>query len=332
MKNNISNQTGEVPRVLCLEGEPGSPMVEREVAGYLEAFLPGGKDGEVRRFSGLVDSPETIINEFSFCPMIQEPRVLLLSFYDKLHESVRNEILEWIGSQDEETGILLIAEKYRKEDLSAMRKIQGLELKKLQKLRSRDLEGLVREWMKENECSVTPEAIRIIIDALESHPGMIRGELDKMLMAIGSDRKITGGVVKTHLSGAGSPTIFRLCEEVGKRELDKAMNTLDALLDAGESGPGMIVFLHRHFRILTLASTERAVSNSWKEKTRVGSAIGAAPFFALSYLDQSRNFTRREYPVIFQKLLEADLDLKTGARTPRLILGYLLNEIIGNIN
>ena len=326
-----SEQGKQAAGILVLEGEPGSLMVDREVAGFLDATFPGGRDGEVRRFSGLVDSPESIIDEISFCPMIQEPRVLLLAFFDKLHESVRKEILEWLGSLDEEMGVILVAEKYTRAEAAQMKKIHGLERKKIKKLWSSDLNSLIREWARSTGCSVAPEAARIIVDALENHPGMIFGELDKMSTAVGPERKITGKVVRTHLSGAGNPSIFKLCEQVGNRNLTGAMNTLDALLDAGESGPGIIVFLNRHFKILTLASTERAVSNGWKEKARIGGILGVSPYFALTYLDQSRNFTKREYPLIFQKLLDADYALKTGARTTRLTLDFLLHGIIGNI-
>ncbi len=127
-----------------------------------------------------------------------------------------------------------------------------------------ELPPLVRHWADERGISMTPDAIRMLIDVSGSNTGVLRSEVDKLASSCAAGEKVTVGRVKEL---AGSTRGFRLWEYTNllmRREPGEALAVLRRLEEWGEQPMAIIAWLTNAFINLVAARAGLISASDWR--------------------------------------------------------------------
>lgn len=115
------------------------------------------------------------------------------------------------------------------------------------------------------------------------------------------------------------PNIFALIDALGERNIKRAGSLLSELLALGENESYILSMIAYQFRNLLIVQ-------DLLEKQKPISLSGLHPFVLEKTRSQVKNFTKSQLLDFYGKLLETDLNIKTGYLKPRLALDLLISE------
>ena len=127
--------------------------------------------------------------------------------------------------------------------------------------------------------------------------------------------------VEAAVSRLAESTIFMLVDAIGERRADQALRYVAEILQE-EAPPYVLFMIARQFRLLYRAS----VLAARRRVSDLSGALGVPPFVARRIAQQARNFTVQAFPGIFERLMQADLAIKSSGH-PRLALETLIAEL-----
>ncbi|HLC38871.1 MAG TPA: DNA polymerase III subunit delta [Patescibacteria group bacterium] len=155
--------------------------------------------------------------------------------------------------------------------------------------------------------------------------GRLDLEIDKLIEY--KDRKeIHVEDVRDLVKPQFSPSIFELIDSLAAKNLAKSQQILKNLLVAGENAlyiHTMIVYQFRNLIIIKALSESGLGSAQIREKTRLH------PFVIQKSLQQIRNFSLSNLKLIYQKLMSAEIAMKTGQIDPDFALELLVLGLMG---
>lgn len=106
-----------------------------------------------------------------------------------------------------------------------------------------------------------------------------------------------------------SSSIFKLTDYIAAKNARMSLKTLDALLHSGEDLFQIFFMIVRQFRILiqTKACCEKKM-----DKNQICKKTGISPYFVMNTITQSKNFSFETLENIYKRLLQIDIDTKSG--------------------
>ena len=116
------------------------------------------------------------------------------------------------------------------------------------------------------------------------------------------------------------PSIFALIDALGERNIKRATTLLSELLSLGENESYILSMIAYQIRNLLIVK-------DLLEKEKPLSLSGLHPFVLNKTKSQAKNFTQAQLKEIYYKLLETDLNIKTGQLKPHLALDLLVAEV-----
>ncbi len=266
-----------------------------------------------------------VINAASAYPMMAEKRSVVLKEIHKLSPAKLATLSTYVAKPLDTTCLILMGENL------------NLRLKAAKQLRDRATfvqmkplyENQASEWMKtylrERNIEISDEATRLLLASAGTSLRALVREVEKIQINIKPRRTIEEEDVAASAGITRQFSIFELCDAVGKKDINASLHILNHMMSAGESAPGLVSMLTRHFRILL--KTRELLKRRQPEKT-ISQTIGVNPFFLKNYIQQSSNYTSFEIGRIFELLLDADITLKSSPQKPRLVLELLLMRVI----
>jgi len=154
----------------------------------------------------------------------------------------------------------------------------------------------------------------------ETVTGLEQGlkELEKLDLYLPSGTPITLHDVETLVPAAlSSKTIFQLLDALTEGDRSTAINLCRKLLASGEAPLAILGMIARQFRLLLLAHIHDPASP-------LAEVLGLHPWVAKKIARLARKYSLASTASALEKILKADVALKTGANDPRLILEQLI--------
>lgn len=145
-------------------------------------------------------------------------------------------------------------------------------------------------------------------------------EIDKLLSYKDKEKIIEEDVnkmVKTQISAK----IFDMIDAIAAKNARLASQKLHELLTAGENEIYLLSMIAYQFRNLIII---KDLTNRSLNPSEISQKTALHPFVIRKSLDIIDNFTTEKLQKIYQKLLEADISIKTGQIEPRLALDLLI--------
>lgn len=157
--------------------------------------------------------------------------------------------------------------------------------------------------------------------------GDLRGlsnEVQKLVTYAGPGKTVQETDVQLLASRGGEENIFALVDAIGAGNRGAALRALSSLMEHGERPERILVMVGRQVRLLLQARDAQARRLPAEETARV---LGLAPYPQRKVMDQAHVFELSRLAAMHQRVLAADVAIKTGLQEAALALELLLVEL-----
>lgn len=197
------------------------------------------------------------------------------------------------------------------------------QVRTFQQPRAREIRPWIQRRADAEGIDIEPRAVDTLADTAGSDLGVIVSELRKLSLYRAGET-IRHEDVQELVPYAREARIFDAVDAVVEGKVDAALDLVHRLLRGGSPVPFIFAMLARQVRLLVLAKDLKAEGVPAAEH---GKRLGISGYPLQKTQDQERRFTSERLVDIHNKLLEADLSLKTTSVDDGLILDLLVAEI-----
>lgn len=183
---------------------------------------------------------------------------------------------------------------------------------------------LAQELAKKNNLKLSGPELAVLLDAVAGDASRLAGEIEKLALFVGSDRKVTMDDLSALVPNAAQSTIFTLVNALGKRDRQAALRSLDILIREGEYLPLALTFLSTQFR-LALAAKEARITSSQQAQaffTKLGVRIWRER--AEQVMTTAGAFSRSHLVKAVSVIYETDKKFRDGYRDDRIVMESLV--------
>jgi DNA polymerase-3 subunit delta len=115
-----------------------------------------------------------------------------------------------------------------------------------------------------------------------------------------------------------------MVDALGRRDGKTASHIYHQLLDAGAHPLALLGMIARQFRLMIQI---KELAPKLLSPEAIARELGQNPYPVKKILSQSRNYTMEQLRVIHHRLLETDVEIKTGRTAPPLALDLLIASL-----
>ena len=171
------------------------------------------------------------------------------------------------------------------------------------------LERWVREHVQANGGRIAPAAVELLAANVGSDLAALTQEIEKLLLYAGPEGTITAEDVVRLSPYAAEGSIWELVDALGSRQAARAAALFQQKLNEGAEPFYLFSMFIRQFRLLLqtkslLEAGERAAGVAQQMKLR--------PFVAEKLVGQAAGFRMEQLEHIYRRLLQIDVETKTG--------------------
>jgi DNA polymerase-3 subunit delta len=190
-------------------------------------------------------------------------------------------------------------------------------VRKFEPPKGADLERWVQTHVAERGGRITPQAAHLLAENVagggerQAMPALITltNEIEKLVLYKGSEGTIDVADVALLSPYAAEETIFELVDALGNRQTARAAELFQAKINEGADPFYLFSMFIRQFRLLIQA---RYLLDQGERAAGIAEQMKQRPFVADKLARQARNFTLPQLETIYRRLLEIDVDTKTG--------------------
>lgn len=168
----------------------------------------------------------------------------------------------------------------------------------------------------------TREAAQALAQA-ETDPRALGHEIVKLLTFAAFERPVEAADVAALTSASSAARVFDFVDHLGQRRGPQAQRELHRLLER-EEPLYVLGMIARQFRLILQA---KELLEARRTERDVAQTLGLHPFPAGKVCAQSQNFTLPTLERLYRRLLECDVEIKTGKTEPAAALDVLLAEL-----
>ncbi|TAK37013.1 MAG: DNA polymerase III subunit delta [Chloroflexota bacterium] len=225
------------------------------------------------------------------------------------------------------TVVVLIENEEMKTDNPLLRALRpGAEVQRFITPRGADLERWITGQVKSCGGQMQPGAVRLLAEIGGNNLRVLANEIEK-LVAFGAGRAIDERDVRTLVSDARESTIFNLVDALAERKTPRALHVFHELLGDGAQPLYVLTMFTRQFRLLLQI---KALRERGEPTETIRKVTGLFNEFALAKTErQSNRYTLVQLKLIYARLLQTDVEIKSGYLTPDTALDVLIVDLAG---
>lgn len=275
-------------------------------------------------------------------------------------------LLEWIQERSAPTTVLIFAVTSALDGrgkvvktISGVGKVVSFDRLRRTNYVDRNMYQMVMGKLKEYKKTIAPDAFSELQKKTSNgdyvNMRQVFDELDKLVTFVGERQRIEKSDVEELVARTGFDRIFDLTNAIGQRSLPLALSNLKSLLEKGDHPLLIHNMLTRQIRFLLQAKLLLETGDLKPDVSRMSydafqqrvykklpselvnklpeskslNVLKQHPYPLHLTLRQTKNFTVQELIKAMERLLEADIQLKTGRLTPELVVEMLVMELVG---
>ncbi|MCD6116889.1 DNA polymerase III subunit delta [bacterium] len=276
--------------------------------------------------SGEETTGDDIVSIASSFPMMAEKRVILVKNIQKLSNSGKKKIEQYIDNPNESSVLILNAGKINIKT-SFYQKLK----KKCSSFESPQLyENEARAWVikrfKKESKTISTEGASFIVQLTGTSQWALSNEIEKILLFTGNLEKIGVNEIAGVVGHSRNYNVWELTESVFNKKIDKSIEIFNHIIkNNNSSAVGLIANLsERAFVLLKIRSLKEKGANN----QTISKSIPMWPFLMKRCFVQASSFTKNNLIKIIDTLLKADIALKTGRYDKQTIIILAINGII----
>ena len=234
------------------------------------------------------------------------------------------------------TVLVLVDSDIRDRDVKKLKEINpffrevepGATIQECQQLTGEKLNMWIQVKVKDLGGSIAPQAATAIARLIGGNLWIMSNELAKLVL-YAKDRRIEEKDVNLLVASARESNIFNLIDAVFDGRLDVAEDILQSLFQAGESPSQILFMLARQMQLITRL---KDMKEHGRPKIEMQQRLGLTAEFAwLRTAGQADRFTFSRIKEVYNKLLEADLAIKTGKYEGETAVSMLVAELAAEV-
>ena len=179
----------------------------------------------------------------------------------------------------------------------------------------------LRNRAKESGRTLDPKAARLMIERVGLKPGLLAGELEKVITFTGKSKLIDEQAVMEVVGETRLEKIFDLTDALKTKNPSKALRILRNHLEHGEQPVQLLGMIAWQFRLIWEAKHHQTTGTP---PSRIAQKMGIAPFQAEQALRYTGKFSEGQLREGFRSLFRADRELKGSGKAPEGILETLV--------
>ena len=276
-----------------------------------------GKDVEVAQ----------IISEAKQFPFGAEKRVIIV----KEAQNIKNiEQLETYLDSPQPSTLLVICYKYKKID---KRKKFGKTLCKKafvfesKRFYDNQVSNWIAKYLNEKGYKIEEKANFMLAEFLGTELSNISNELDKLMLIVKKEEKITASIVEKNIGISKDYNIFEFQQALGSKDILKSNQIVNHFAANPKNHP-LVVTLGMLFSFFQKLMTYHSIKD--KNKNNVAAELKVSPYFVNQYSSAARNYSQSKLFDIFTHLKQYDLKSK-GVNNTSTKDGELLKELVYKI-
>ena len=276
-----------------------------------------GKDVEV----------EQIISEAKQFPFGAEKRVIIV----KEAQNIKNiEQLETYLDSPQPSTLLVICYKYKKID---KRKKFGKTLCKKalvfesKRFYDNQVSNWIAKYLSEKGYKIEGKANFMLVEFLGTELSNISNELDKLMLIVKKEEKITASIVEKNIGISKDYNIFEFQQALGSKDILKSNQIVNHFAANPKNHP-LVVTLGMLFSFFQKLMTYHSIKD--KNRNNVVAELKVNPYFVNQYSSAARNYSQSKLFDIFTHLKQYDLKSK-GVNNTSTKDGELLKELVYRI-
>ncbi|MDI6688896.1 MAG: DNA polymerase III subunit delta [Actinomycetota bacterium] len=275
-------------------------------------------------FRGGEDSTSTMVQAAQTVPFLSHRRLVVVKDADKLSPSEVSFLSDYLKNPSEHACLVLVAGKLDKSDrlYKAIEKFGEIHE---YKLLFRDYPNWIKKQFLKKGKVATKSAAEFLFQTIGQDLNRLANEIEKISLFYDDKRELDIEDINYVTGKTPEETIFDLMDFISRRDEAHALSALDCLLKGGETITRIYHMIIRQFRLLLKAKVllERGANDQQLMREL------KLPSFVVERLKrQCRNFSFKQLKRAHELLLEADLDMKSSDKNPRLILETLVVKIL----
>jgi DNA polymerase-3 subunit delta len=299
-------------------------LAEAGLRNLLDTLLPGSeRDLNLDVVEAGEASIQDIIMRCETLPFFGNRRAVVIRRGEDLRPPDQEALAAYLEQGPPPSVLIILAEK-----MDRRRRLYGA-LQRLgriipcNRLDPGDLPGWVRARVEEGGKTIAPEAAETLVVLVGGALRELNSEVAKLIAYVGDRPAITVDDVHAVASHVAEATVFELMDAVGHRQAERALRLLQVVLTEGEPPVRVLFMLGDQIRMLVKTKVlmdRRATAREARE------ALGARYWLYERgrYQSQVAAFGRMDVARIMGLLVDADTEVKTGMKPPRLALETLI--------
>jgi DNA polymerase-3 subunit delta len=165
----------------------------------------------------------------------------------------------------------------------------------------------IRARAKAEKGEISLEAAQALAE-VEDDPRALGNEITKLLTYVSFARPVELEDVQTLTPAGGEAKVFDMVDAIGQRRGPLAQRELHKLLESAEPLYALSMIV-RQYRLLLQA---REMLNERASEADISRTLGLHPFPTGKICAQARNYKLGDLEQIYRRLLEYDVEIKTG--------------------
>ncbi len=315
---------GEIDPIYCLSGEPY--LVEATAAAIRAAVLaeagpaaPFNQDVFDLKDKGLGPTLATART----LPMMARRRLVVGKGIDDVKAADLEPLAGYAEDPNPSTCLLLLADKVdvRFKAFQALRKRGYLHV--FAPLRDREVAGWIRAEARNRKIAVGADAAEALAAATGPDLGRLAQVLDQLALYAGGE-PITVAHVESLVAETRQRGIFELTKAIGAGNVAGALALLANMLRNREPALRIQYMLARHLRQVWRA---KELAAAGAPRGEIAGAVGINPYFLDDILVPAKRMTRASLASAFERLFQADVELKSSKLDPDLALARLVQTL-----
>lgn len=313
---------GAIPTVCYLYGEE-SFLVERAARLLLDKAIDASlKDFNLNVYFGNESKGIDIVDAAQTLPMFAERRAVHVKRAEQLKAESLEALLPYILNPSQSTCLLLTGTRIDQ------RKKFFLELKKhgvlveYKRLYEDKLPGFIHSESVALGKPIDAAAAELLSMLVGNNLQELSSQIEKLVAYAGTKARISVDDVQIIASSSKAFNAFELARYAGLRDMPNALRSLDVLFQNEREASLMITgALSQHFRQIWRV---RELIDKKVPHTDIAREAKINPYFLKGYLQEAKNFGRKELFKVFEELYRCDVASKSGGQPYSLLHGLVM--------
>jgi len=187
---------------------------------------------------------------------------------------------------------------------------------------------ILRQWIRQEAAAqgaeMSPQAVDLLARLVGGNLWIMSSEINKLAL-FASGRRVEEEDIRAVVSSAQEANVFAMVDAILDFKVGVAEKLLEQLLQQGASPAYLLVMLSRQVRLVVRAKELR---RQRKPDAEIQSRLGLKSEYPLrKTLEQAQRYPLERLKLVYKRLLQADLSIKTGRYDGGLALNLLIADL-----